>query len=165
MRQLLATVLICLASFAAAAQQAAPSLAVNASASRHPISPYVYGINEWPTYNQSTRTWTDSGRSEAMRGGVRRWGGDNATSYNWQLDIKNNDADWYFTTYMVGDGVTSTFDLFHERNLQTGTASLGTVPVLDWTPKPPPAGTALQPNAVLSCSFNVAKYGAQKAVD
>src|ERR1017187_8198408 len=160
MRQLLATVLICLASFAAAAQQAAPSLAVNASASRHPISPYVYGINEWPSYNQSTRTWTDSGVSEAMRVGVRRWGGDNATSYNWQLDIKNNDSDWYFTTYVVGDGVNSTFDVFHEKNLQTGTLSLGTVPVLDWTPKLI-SGQPLVFDQPLSCSFSVAKYGKQ----
>jgi len=131
--------------------QSAPALAVNAAAARHAISPLIYGVNEW----------TDSGLSAVMRIGVRRWGGDNATSYNWQLDIKNNDADWYFTTYMVGDGVTSTFDLFHERNLQTGTATLGTVPVLDWTPKAPPAGSVLQPGGVLSCSFSVAKYGAQ----
>jgi len=130
--------------------QSAPALKVDATAAQHPISPLIYGINEW----------TDSGMSAVMRIGVRRWGGDNATSYNWQLDIKNNDDDWYFTTYMVGDGVTSTFDLFHERDLQTGTASLGTVPVLDWTPKLIP-GQPLVQNVPLSCSFNVAKYGAQ----
>ncbi len=133
---------------------AAPTLAVDANAAQHPISPLIYGINEW----------TDSGLSAIMRIGTRRWGGDNATSYNWQLDLKNNDDDWYFTTYAVGDGVHSTFNLFHERNLETGTVSLGTVPVLDWTPKPPPAGTQ-DVGGVLSCSFNTAKYGAQAVVD
>ena len=128
-----------------------PTLTVDASAAQHPISPLIYGVNEW----------TDSGLSGIMRIGTRRWGGDNATSYNWQLDLKNNDSDWYFTTYLVGNGVTSTFNLFHERNLQTGTASLGTVPVLDWTPKAPPSGTS--GGGVLSCSFAVAKYGAQAA--
>ncbi|MGB9458635.1 MAG: glycoside hydrolase family 44 protein [Bryobacteraceae bacterium] len=140
--------------------QSAPALAVDATASRHPISPLIYGINEWPSYNSSTHVWTDSGMSEAMRVGVRRWGGDNATSYNWQLDIKNNDSDWYFTTYVVGDGVNSTFDLFHEQNLRTGTVSLGTVPVLDWTPKLI-SGQPLVFNAPMSCSFAVARYGAQ----
>ncbi len=144
--------------------QSAPALAVDATASRHPISPLIYGINEWPSYNDTTHVWSDSGMSEAMRVGVRRWGGDNATSYNWKLDIKNNDSDWYFTTYVVGDGVNSTFNLFHEQNLQTGTLSLGTVPVLDWTPKLI-SGQPLLFNAPMSCSFAVAKYGVQTATD
>ncbi len=131
-----------------------PSLTVDAAANQHPISPLIYGINEW----------TDSGLSGIMHIGVRRWGGDNATSYNWQLDLKNNDDDWYFTTYLVGDGVTSTFDLFHERNLATGTASLGTVPVLDWTPKMPPAGTQ-SVGGVLSCSYTAADFPSQQKFD
>ncbi|MGB7758535.1 MAG: glycoside hydrolase family 44 protein [Bryobacteraceae bacterium] len=159
MRPLLAISLVCLASFAAAAQPA-PVLSVDATVSRHPISPYIYGFNEWPSYNSSTHTWTDKGMSEAMRVGARRWGGDTATSYNWQLDIQNLDDDWYFTTYVVGDGVNSTFDVFHEGNLKTGTLSLGTVPVLDWTPKLIPS-QPLVFNAPLSCSFAVAKYGKQ----
>jgi uncharacterized protein (TIGR03437 family) len=131
--------------------QSAPALKVDANAARHPISPLIYGINEW----------MDSTMSALMHIGVRRWGGNNATSYNWQLDLKNNDDDWYFTTYLVGDGVTSQFDVFHERNLETGTVSLGTVPILDWTPKAPPAGT-VSVGGVLSCSFNTAKYGTQQ---
>jgi uncharacterized protein (TIGR03437 family) len=139
--------------------QSPPALKVDASASRHPISPLIYGINEWPSYSTQSG-YTDSGMSEAMRVGVRRWGGNNATSYNWQLDLKNNDNDWYFSTYLVGDSITSTFDVFHEQNLRTGTVSLGTVPVMDWTPKMPPPGTP-SVGGVLSCSYSVAKYGAQ----
>jgi uncharacterized protein (TIGR03437 family) len=151
-----------LLSAVALSAQTAPTLTVDANASRRPISPLIYGINEWPTY--SNGEYTDSGMSEAMRVGVRRWGGNNATSYNWQTDIKNNDNDWYFTTYLVGDGVTSTFDVFHEQDLRSGTVSLGTVPVMDWTPKTPPAGTP-SVGGVLSCSYSVAKYGAQKQTD
>ncbi|MGA3027349.1 MAG: glycoside hydrolase family 44 protein [Bryobacteraceae bacterium] len=151
-----------LLSAVALSAQSAPTLAVDANAARHPISPYIYGINEWPSYNAGL--YTDSGMSEAMRVGVRRWGGNNATSYNWQIDVKNNDDDWYFTNYVVGDGVTSTFDVFHERNLQTGTLSLGTVPVMDWTPKLIP-GQPLVLGVPLSCSYSVKKYGAQQQVD
>jgi hypothetical protein len=39
--------LVCLVGFAAAARHAAPSLAVDAGAGRHPISPYAYRINEY----------------------------------------------------------------------------------------------------------------------
>ncbi|MGA2183440.1 MAG: glycoside hydrolase family 44 protein, partial [Bryobacteraceae bacterium] len=150
-RILLATSLLSALTLNAAS---APTLAVDANAARHPIGPYIYGINEW----------TDSGLSAIMRVGVRRWGGNNATSYNWQIDVKNNDNDWYFTNYVVGDGVTSSFDLFHERNLQTGTLSLGTVPVMDWTPKLIP-GRPLVFGVPLSCSYSVAKYGRQQNWD
>lgn len=139
-----------------------PTLVVDNNAARHPISPLIYGINEWPSYTGGQ--YTDSGMIEAMHIGVRRWGGNNGTSYNWQTDVKNDDNDWYFTNYVVGDGVTPAFDVFVHQNLLNKTVSLGTVPVMDWTPKSPPAGTQ-SVGGVLNCSYSVAKYGAQKQVD
>ena len=91
-----------------------------------------------------------------MHIGVRRWGGDSATSYNWQLDLENLNVNLYFTTYLVGDGAHNSFDLFHARNLETGTVSLSTFPLLDWTPKLPP-DSALTPNYQYSCSYPVSK--------
>jgi hypothetical protein len=61
-----------------ATAQTAPALAVDATASVHPISPYVYGINEWG----------DDGLMNLMRFPLIRWGGDDATAYNWQTDIR-----------------------------------------------------------------------------
>jgi uncharacterized protein (TIGR03437 family) len=148
MRPFLAIALGCLASFAAVAQQAGPALAVDASANVHPISPYVYGINEY----------ADSGLDTMMRIPLRRFGGDATTSYNWQIDVSNSAADWYFENGAqyntkapppLPDG--SSFDLFHEANLQTGALSLGTISLMDWTPKD-----------TTSCSFSVAKYGKQE---
>jgi uncharacterized protein (TIGR03437 family) len=126
---------------------AAPALAVDANASRHPISPYVYGINEY----------ADNGLGRIMRIPLRRSGGDATTSYNWQIDVSNAAGDWYFENFAQYNGAApplpngSSFDLFHEANLQTGTLSLGTISLMDWTPK----DTA-------SCSFSVARYGAQQ---
>jgi uncharacterized protein (TIGR03437 family) len=116
----------------------APTLAVDAHANRHPISPYVYGINEW----------SDNGLMGLMRIPLIRWGGDDATSYNWQNSVKNNTGDnpWFYLNY----GVSPNFDAFHEANLVAGTVSLGTIPLMDWIPKD--AG---------ECSFSVKKYGAQ----
>jgi len=123
---------------------------VDANAARHPISPYVYGIN-W---------YADTGLGSYMHLPVRRWGGDNTTTYNWRLDATNSSADWYFEDGPQADGVSNTpvgqdsFHIFHEANLKTGTLSLGTISLQDWIPK-----------ATSGCSFSVAKYGKQQSVD
>jgi uncharacterized protein (TIGR03437 family) len=126
----------------AAYAQSAPTLTVDAGANRHPISPYIYGINEW----------TDSGLMGLMQIPVIRWGGDDATSYNWQSSVKNNTGDnpWCYENY----GVSPDFDAFHTANLAAGTVSLSTIPLMDWSPK-----------SSGECSFSVKKYGAQKATN
>jgi uncharacterized protein (TIGR03437 family) len=141
MKPFLALVLCNLAGFTASAQSA-PALAIDAKASVHPISPYVYGINEWG----------DTGLMELMRIPLVRWGGDDATAYNWQTNIKNNTGDnpWCFLNYSVSPG----FDQVHTGNLAGGTVTLGTISLMDWA-----AGTAG------ACSFSVAKYGPQKSVN
>jgi uncharacterized protein (TIGR03437 family) len=131
--------------------QTAPTLAVDANAAlSHPISPYVYGINEY----------ADSGLSRIMRIPLRRFGGDATTSYNWQIDVSNSASDWYFENGAQYSGPMpalpngSSFDLFHETNLQTGALSLGTISLMDWTPKD-----------AVACSFSVGKYGKQQQTD
>jgi uncharacterized protein (TIGR03437 family) len=144
-----------------------PTLAVDATASQHPISPLIYGINEFTGNGiccAPFKEWTDSGISDLMHIGVRRWGGDSASSYNWQLDVENLNVNLFFTTYLVGDGVHNSFDLFHERNLETGTASLSTFPMLDWIPKLPP-NSSLTPDYQYSCSFPVSVYGQQQKTE
>ena len=122
--------------------QTAPTLAVDANAAQHPISQLIYGENNW----------SDNGIQELMRIPLVRWGGDDATSFNWQSSIKNNTGDnaWCYENYAISPG----FDSFHETNLRTGTASLGTIPVMDWSPK-----------AVRECSFSVKKYSAQQSTN
>jgi hypothetical protein len=120
--------------------QTAPTLAVDANANRNTISPYIYGVNEW----------SDDGLMGLMRIPAIRWGGDDATSYNWQNSVKNNTGDnpWCYENYSVSPN----FDAFHTANLTAGTVSLGTIPLMDWSPQ-----------AAGECSFSVKKYGAQKA--
>ena len=114
--------------------QSPPALAVDVNANRHPISPLIYGINEW----------SDNGLMALMHIPLIRWGGDDATTFNWQNSIKNNTGDnpWVYENY----NISPSFDAFHEANLRAGTASLGTVSLMDWTPK-----------AAGECSFSVAK--------
>jgi uncharacterized protein (TIGR03437 family) len=133
-----------------ASAQSVPTLTVDANASRHPISPLIYGIDDY----------SDNGLANLVRTGVRRWGGDATSRYNWQLDTINSASDWYYTNNAYSNNPAllpngSEFDLFVENGLNTGTVRLGTVPVLGWLPKSRDFG----------CSYSVAKYGSQQKVD
>ena len=120
--RLLAVLDLCLLAGFTAAAQTAPALSIDAAASVHPISPYVYGVN----------AWGDNPLAKMMRIPLARWGGDDATSYNWQTDVKNNTGDnpWCFKNYRSSPG----FDQIHAANLAAGAVTMGTIPLMDWTP-------------------------------
>jgi hypothetical protein len=131
-------------------QMAGPALRVDVGSARHPISPYIYGMN-----------FADEGLAAELRLPVRRWGGNATTRYNWQTDTSNHASDWYFENIpndnanpaALPDGSSS--DQFVEQNLRTGTATLLTIPLIGWTPH----------GRAYGCGFSVAKYGAQQSVD
>jgi hypothetical protein len=77
---------------------AGPTLAVDVSADRHPISPDIYGMN---SYSVST---ADGAFHTEVRVPVTRMGGDAATRYNWKVDASNAGFDWYF---MAGSGTAT----------------------------------------------------------
>ena len=68
------------------------NVTVNVLANRHTISPYVYGGN----FPQNAAAITDSGLP------LVRWGGNGASTYNWQLGTNNSDNDYYFEDYAFG---------------------------------------------------------------
>src|SRR5215467_7679850 len=80
-----------------AAQSTGPALSVDAGAAHHPISPDIYGINDY----------SDQGLANELRLSVRRWGGDATTRYNWQLDTYNSAADWYYENYSYANNASA----------------------------------------------------------
>jgi hypothetical protein len=84
---------------------------------------------------------------------VRRWGGDNSSDYNWQLDVFNNDSDWFFEvlpdTKVDASKLpaSGSFNAFADQVRATGGKILATMPILGWLPN------ARQQ----MCSFNQAK--------
>ena len=119
-----------------------PTLTLDVNANRHPISPYIYGMN---------------GAVEGLAGElqlpVNRWGGNLTTRYNWQLNVFNHSRDYFFENYPE-DNTTSS-DHFVEQNQRTGTTSLIAIPMIGWTPK----------DRLIRCGFSVAKYGPQQVVN
>ncbi len=71
------------------ASSASVAVTINVLANRHTISPYVYG----GAFPESAAKITDSGLP------VVRWGGNAASTYNWQLHTYNADNDYYFEDF------------------------------------------------------------------
>jgi hypothetical protein len=131
-----------------------PALAVNVGTPGNPISPYVYGWNGGSS---------NEAEAEAFSLPIDRWGGNEATSYNYMYDLDAKGSDWYFENYIdnsnplntpSGAPNTSTFNTQVENDAAIGATTLGTVPIIGWVPAD---------NS--NCSFSVKKYGAQQAVD
>jgi uncharacterized protein (TIGR03437 family) len=129
------------------AAQASAQLAIDAAANRHSISPDIYGINDFSAGDQSL--------SATMRIGVRRFGGDATTRYNWVFDNYNSGSDYYFENFPYAAASGTYFDTLVAGNHLTHAKTLGTMPILGWTTK----------SRDHTCSYSVAKYGKQDAVD
>jgi len=139
------------------ATMAGPALTVDASQQTHAISPYIYGMDAYLL--NATQADIDAVAKTNIT--IDRWGGDSTERYNYQLDVTNSIADYYFEnqTGNGGDGWPavngiSAFDSLVQINNAGGIATLGTVPVLGWVA-----------NNSTSCSFPVATYPNQQKVD
>jgi hypothetical protein len=134
---------------------AGPALAIDASSAgeTHAISPYIYGMNGGVS---------NMAEAASINLPIDRWGGNEATSYNYLYDLDAKGSDWYFENYIDnsnpintpgGAPNTSAFNTQVENDAAIGAKTIGTVPIIGWVPAD---------NA--ACSFSVAKYGAQQAV-
>ena len=128
------------------AQSGAPTLSVDAGASRNPISPDIYGIANYGL---------DASFAQEIKVGNIRWGGDGTTRYNWMVDSSNSGFDWYF---IGGNGQTTpvpgaSADLMVKTYAPAD--ALITIPIIPYVNK----------SAAWSCSFPVSVYGTQQSFD
>ena len=119
---------------------------INTLANRHLISPYIYGIN---TLNQSDVT--------NLSPTFVRFGGNEATDYNWKAFTYNSGSDWFFEDFGITDQSTGKgLDSVQLTKFTVGAGSqmLTTMPTLGWVARE--SG---------NWSYSVKKYGAQCKVD
>src|SRR5581483_11021150 len=112
---------------------------------RHPISPFVYGVNFGP----DTNYLSDSGTTFV------RWGGSASSRYNWTNFNTNGGAGEYFANRAMAS--TSGYQdstSFVNAISNAGSAPLMTIGLLPWVAKD-----------ATSYSFAVGKYGAQCVVN
>jgi hypothetical protein len=117
---------------------------INTLANRHQISPFVYGIN---SMNDSDIT--------NLSPSLVRFGGNEASNYNWKLFTYNAGGDWFFEDFSLGtDSVALT-----QYTVNAGSHMLTTMPMLDWVARESENSTNR------NWSYSVATYGAQCSVD
>src|SRR5512132_4332071 len=74
------------------AQNPAATITVDVNANRRPINPQVYGVA-----HASSAALSD------LNVPLNRWGGNNTSRYNWQLNADNRANDWYYESIASGD--------------------------------------------------------------
>lgn len=134
------------------------SATINVLANRHVISPYIYG----GAFPNNTTAISDTGTT------VVRWGGNAASTYNWQLFTDNADNDYYFEDFtFCGLGVYPTCTDSDSKQFiadvkAAGSAPLMTMVMLPWVAQSAEtAGTS----GNLHWSFPQTEYPSQCAFD
>jgi hypothetical protein len=127
-------------------------VSVDVLTNRHSIGPYVYG----GAFPKDVATITDSGLP------VVRWGGNAASTYNWQLWTNNADNDYYFEDFAFS-ALSNSSDSDSVKFIQdvktAGSAPLMTMVMLPWVAKSAEDGVNGH------WSYSVAKYQPQCKVD
>ena len=131
------------------------AVTVNVLTNRHAISSYVYG----GAFPQDAAHITDSGLS------VVRWGGNAASTYNWQLGTNKADNDYYFEDFAfsaLNKSADSDSTQFITDVKAAGSNPLMTMVMLPWV-----AQSAESPGTGgnLHWSFPVTEYPNQCSVD
>lgn len=127
------------------------TIAIDAAANVHDISPLVYGVAAFDNVAPVLA---------GLNSPINRHGGNATSAYNWQVNASGRGADWYFESVPEDGGSTPAGALASlvQANRQAGAQSMITVPMLNWVAK-------LGPNRSKLASFSVAKYGAQQQTD
>jgi hypothetical protein len=132
----------------ASGQAPVTNIVIDVAAGRHPISPYIYGVNFG-----SSRVLADLGAT------VNRSGGDSASLYNWRLDARNAGRDWFFESLPCKSEVFDQFgDGFVSLSRSGGARVMLTVPMIGWVAR-------LGPDRSPLASFSIARYGLQQKTD
>src|ERR1700727_1516628 len=125
---------------------AAQTLTVDANASRHAISPNIYGLANYGL---------DATFAKEIQVPNIRWGGDATTRYNWMVDSSNSGFDFYF----VGGSGQTTAVPSASADLMVKTYApanaLMTIPIIPYVNK----------FSAWSCSFPVSVYGGQRSTN
>ncbi len=129
-------------------QNPAVTITVDAALNRSAINPHVYGTA------LATRT-----ELEDLNIPLNRYGGNNASRYNWQINADNRAHDWYFESIgEPSDTPGARVDTFVATARAAGAEPMVTIPTIGWIARLGPGRSKL-------ASFSQAKYGPQTAND
>lgn len=123
-------------------------IGIDAGSNRNAISDMIYGV-----------AFATSNQLQDLNFTMNRSGGNEESTYNWEINAHGKGADWYFESYpdasaTPGESADSVVANSKAANAQT----LITIPMMSWGPK-------LGPNRAILPSYSIAKYGPQTGFD
>jgi hypothetical protein len=130
----------------ALAASTGPTLSVDVSAGRHPISPDIYGLNG-----------ADPAFAAEIGLPVARWGGNASSRYNFKNHTYNTGSDWYFENIVAAP--ENTLESFVQTNRDRGTKQIVAVPMIGWVAKDSPQSHPF------ACGFPATRFPAQDSFD
>src|SRR6185369_651108 len=130
------------------AQNAAVTVSVDVNASRRAINPAIYGV----AYATTTQL-------QDLNAPLHRYGGNNTSRYNWQLNADNRGQDWYFESIAEASATAGQRGDDFVVNSRAGNAEpMITVPIIEYVAK-------VGSNRSKLASFDSRVYGTQDDCD
>lgn len=130
------------------AQNAAVTITVDVAANRHAINPAIYGV-----------AYATTAQLQDLNAPLHRYGGNNTSRYNWQLNADNRGADWYFESIAESSPTPGQRgDDFVTSSRAGGSEPWVTVPMIEYVAKVGSGRAKL-------ASFDSRVYGAQDDCD
>ena len=130
------------------AQNAPVTVTVDPAANRRAINPAVYGV-----------AFATQAQLQDLNAPLHRYGGNNTSRYNWQLNADNRGADWYFESIAEASATAGQRgDDFVTSSRAGGAEPMITVPMIDYVAKVGAGRAKL-------ASFDSRVYGAQDDCD
>jgi hypothetical protein len=130
------------------AQSAIVTITIDAAANVHPINPNVYGL-----------AYGSAADLADLNVPLNRYGGNNASRYNWQQNADNRGNDWYYESIADSSSTAGERgDTFFSTTRSAGAQPMLTIPTIEWIARVGGGRTKL-------ASFSIAKYGAQSGND
>lgn len=128
--------------------QVAVNLTIDVNRNRKPINPLIYGV-----------AYGTASQLSDLNAPLNRMGGNPTSRYNYQQNVDNRGADWYFESIPYASSTQNgEHHTFVQNSKNGGAQPMLTVPMIDWVAKTGPNRTKL-------ASFAVSKYGAQQYSD
>ncbi|WP_158409275.1 glycoside hydrolase family 44 protein [Fimbriimonas ginsengisoli] len=123
-------------------------ISVNVQANRHPINPNIYGT-----------AWATQVQLGDLNAPINRYGGNNSSRYNWNLNADNRGSDWFFQSIADTSSVAGERgDTIVGAAKNVGVQAMITIPMVPYIAK-------LGANRGMIWSFSKAKYGNQTNYD
>lgn len=142
------TLAAALASAVTFAQSGAVTVAIDVLQSRRAINPNVYGV-----------AYATPAQLADLNAPLNRYGGNNTTRYNWQINADNRGQDWYFQSIPEASATAGKRgDDFITDARSAGAEPALTIPTIGWVAR-------LGTNRAKLASYSIAKYGPQTGND